>query len=57
VAASQQVAARLVVADAIDDAAVGFCQHFGFVPVPGNPGRLVQKMSDIEAALRSGPTR
>jgi predicted N-acetyltransferase YhbS len=57
VAASQQVAARLVVVDAIDDAAVGFYQHFGFVPVPGNPGRLVQKMSDIEAALASGRTR
>jgi len=57
VAASQQVAARLVVVDAIDDAAVGFYQHFGFVPVPGNPRRLVQKMTDIEAALASGRTR
>jgi predicted N-acetyltransferase YhbS len=57
VAASHQVAARLVVVDAIDDAAVGFYEHFGFVPLPNNPRRLVQKMSDIEAALASGGTR
>lgn len=57
VTASRQVAARLVVVDAIDDTAVRFYQHFGFVPLPGNPRRLVQKMSDIDAALASGRTR
>ena len=56
-AASQQVAARLVVVDAIDDKAASFYEHFGFVPLPGNPQRLVQKMSDIETALNSGQTR
>jgi predicted N-acetyltransferase YhbS len=56
VAATQQVAARLVVVDAIDDTAVSFYQHFGFVALPGDLRRLVQKMSDIEAALTSGGT-
>lgn len=51
VAASHQVAARLVVVDAIDEDAVSFYQHHGFIPVPGNPHRLVQKMTSIEAAL------
>jgi predicted N-acetyltransferase YhbS len=55
-AASQQAAARLVVVDAIDDRAVSFYEHFGFTPLPGNPRRLVQKMSDIDAALASGRT-
>jgi predicted N-acetyltransferase YhbS len=55
-AASHRAAARLVVVDAIDDGAAGFYLHFGFAPLPGNPGRLVQKMSDIEAALASGRT-
>jgi GNAT superfamily N-acetyltransferase len=50
-AASDIAAARLVVVDAIDIAAAAFYQHHGFVPVPGNPNRLVQKVSDIAAAL------
>lgn len=51
VAASEIAAARLVVVDAIDEAAGSFYEHHGFVPVPGNPHRLVQKVSDIAAAL------
>lgn len=51
VAANQQAAARLVVVDAINDEAVSFYRHYGFVPIPNNPYRVVQKMSSIEAAL------
>jgi len=53
VAANRQAAARLVVVDAIDERAASFYEHFGFEPIPGNPRRLVQKMSSIEAALGS----
>jgi GNAT superfamily N-acetyltransferase len=49
--ASEIAAARLVVVDAYDDRAAAFYQHHGFVAVPGNPHRLVQKTSDIVAAL------
>ena len=48
---SRSVAARVVVVDALDDEASGFYRHFGFFSVPDDPNRLVQKMSDIEAAL------
>ena len=51
VAANRQAAARLVVVDAIDERAAFFYEHFGFEPIPGNPSRLVQKVSSIEAAL------
>lgn len=54
VAASEVATARVVVVDAIDAAAAGFYAHHGFVPVPGNPFRLVQKVSDIAAALGRG---
>ena len=53
VAANRQAAARLVVVDAIDERAASFYEHFGFEPIPGNPTRLVQKMSSIEAALNT----
>jgi len=50
VAASQQgPAVRVVIVDAITAAAAQFYQRFGFVPVPGNATRLVQKMSVIQA--------
>lgn len=51
VAASRLAAARVIVVDAIDTQAAGFYQHHGFVPVPGNTHRLVQKISDVAAAL------
>jgi GNAT superfamily N-acetyltransferase len=51
VQASDVAAARLVVVDAIDEAAASFYEHHGFVAVPDNPQRLVQKISDIAAAL------
>jgi GNAT superfamily N-acetyltransferase len=49
-AASQTVAARLVVVDAIDEHAAAFYEHHGFRRMPGTL-RLVQKVSDIAAAL------
>jgi predicted N-acetyltransferase YhbS len=51
VAASDIAAARIVVVDAIDINAAQFYEHHGFSAVPGNPHRLVQKVSDIAAAL------
>jgi GNAT superfamily N-acetyltransferase len=51
VAASELAAARLVVVDAIDEQAARFYEHYGFVRVPGSESRLVQKVSDVAAAL------
>jgi len=50
VAATQTVAARFVVVDAIDNAAQSFYAHYGFREIPSSL-RLVQKISDIAAAL------
>lgn len=50
-AASDITAARLVAVDAINADAAAFYEHHGFIPVPGNPNRLVQKMSDVAGAL------
>jgi GNAT superfamily N-acetyltransferase len=50
VVATQTVAARFVVVDAIDDAAHRFYEHHGFRAIPGTP-RLVQKINDVAAAL------
>jgi predicted N-acetyltransferase YhbS len=41
---------RVIVVDAIDDAAVGFYTHFGFTPTPV-PARLVMKASDARGSL------
>jgi GNAT superfamily N-acetyltransferase len=51
VQASEVAAARLVVVDAINEAAASFYEHHGFTAVPSNRLRLVQKISDIAAAL------
>jgi GNAT superfamily N-acetyltransferase len=50
VVATQTVAARFIVVDAIDEAAHFFYQHHGFRQAP-NSMRLVQKVSDVAAAL------
>ncbi len=50
VAATETVAARFVVVDATDDTAAAFYTYHGFRPVP-ETRRLVQKLSDVEAAL------
>lgn len=52
VLAGEVAAARLVVVDAIDDAA-HFYAHHGFVAVPENPRRLCRRMKDIRASLDS----
>jgi GNAT superfamily N-acetyltransferase len=51
-AASNRVGGRYLVVDAIDDRAVAFYEHHGFLRVPGSAlRRLVRKVSDIEASL------
>jgi predicted N-acetyltransferase YhbS len=50
-AASDIAAARLVVVDAINAEAAAFYEYHGFTPIPENPNRLVQKISDIASAL------
>jgi GNAT superfamily N-acetyltransferase len=48
--ATQTVAARYLVVDAIDDAAVAFYQHYGFTRAPAEPSmRLVRRIKDIRA--------
>ena len=53
VAASDTVAARLVVVDAIDDQAAAFYRRWGFIDVPENPHRLFRKISDVRRSLES----
>ena len=50
VGATQTVAARFVVVDAIDESAAACYEHHGFRRIP-ETGRLVQKISDVAAAL------
>jgi GNAT superfamily N-acetyltransferase len=45
--ASVVLAVAGVVVDAKDDSAAAFYQHFGFVPMPGQPHRLLLPMSVI----------
>ncbi len=52
-AATAVVAARVVVVDALSDEVAGFSEHLGFSRIPGSR-LLVQKVSDIAAALRDG---
>jgi ribosomal protein S18 acetylase RimI-like enzyme len=51
VLASEAVAARLVVVDAIDDDAAAFYRRWGFIDVPENPHHLFRKISDIRKTL------
>jgi GNAT superfamily N-acetyltransferase len=50
--AGEAAAARLVVVDAIDDDAVAFYRHHGFVVAPGHDYRLYRRTKDIRASLR-----
>jgi GNAT superfamily N-acetyltransferase len=50
VVATNTVAARFVVVDAIDEAAHRFYEHHGFRSIPGTL-RPVQKVSDVAAAM------
>lgn len=51
VAAGEAAAARLVVVDAIDDAAVTFYERYGFISAPEHSRRLYRRMKDIRASL------
>ena len=51
VAAGDAAAARLVVVDAIDDAAARFYAHHGFLAIPEHPMRLYRRIKDIRASL------
>lgn len=57
VLAGEAAAARLVVVDAIDDAAVGFYERHGFIAVPGHSHRLYRRMKDIRASLDASEPR
>jgi GNAT superfamily N-acetyltransferase len=50
VVATETVAARFVVVDAIDDSAAMFYEHYGFRRIP-ETNRLLQKVSDVSAAF------
>lgn len=50
--ASETGGGRLVVVDAIDDAAAAFYRHYEFTPVKDNPRRLVLKMATIRTLLQ-----
>lgn len=56
VAAGEAAAARLVVVDAIDEAAERFYTHHGFLAIPEHPGRLYRRMKDIRASLNDQPS-
>lgn len=51
VAASVTVGGRLVVVDAVDQAALGFYEHHGFIRI-GTSQRLYLKISRIDGSLR-----
>ena len=51
VAGARQFGARAVVVDAIDDRAVAFYRHHGFLPLEGR--RLYRRVSDIERAVQA----
>lgn len=54
-AAGEAAAARLVVVDAIDEAAVGFYERHGFIAVPEHPRRLYRRTKDIRASVIQEP--
>jgi predicted N-acetyltransferase YhbS len=49
---AKEAGGRLVVVDAIDDDAASFYEHHDFQGVPGNPLRLVAKLSTVAKALK-----
>lgn len=42
---------RLIVVDALDEAAAAFYRHFDFTPVKGDPRRLVLKVATVRSLL------
>jgi ribosomal protein S18 acetylase RimI-like enzyme len=51
ITAGEAAAARLVVVDAIDDAAVLFYERFGFLSAPEHPRRLYRRIKDVRSSL------
>lgn len=51
VKASDAVAARIVVVDAIDERAAALYRRWGFIDTPDNPLRLFRRISDIRRSL------
>jgi GNAT superfamily N-acetyltransferase len=51
-AAVRSVASAAVIVDAIDDAAGGFYQRYGFVPFHDRPDQLFMPMREVRAFLR-----
>jgi GNAT superfamily N-acetyltransferase len=51
VAAASRVGGRVILVEAIDDAARSFYEHHNFEPLPGQPHRLVMKVSSAAKAL------
>lgn len=51
IAAGDAAAARFVVVDAVDDAAVAFYKRYGFAPAPEHDRRLYGRMKDIRSSL------
>lgn len=51
--AARRVGGRLVVVDAIDDAACSFYEQYGFVRLPGRSHRLLMKLSSVAKASSS----
>ncbi len=49
--AAKQAGGRLVLVDAMNDAAHRFYQHHNFTPLPGHDHRLVMKLSTAAKAL------
>jgi GNAT superfamily N-acetyltransferase len=49
---SAAIAAAAIVVDAIDEGAVGFYRHFGFVPFPAIAGRLFLPMQAVGELFR-----
>lgn len=56
VLAGESVAARLVVVDAIDEAAARFYRRHGFVDTLDHSLRLYRRMKDVRASLRPADT-
>lgn len=48
---ARDLGGRYVIVDAIDDAAVSFYGHHGFVPIPGRPDRLVLATKALDPYL------
>lgn len=53
VAAGEAAAARLIVVDAIDEAAARFYERHGFLPAQEHPFRLYRRMKDVRASLEA----